>query len=718
MIINCIIHLRMIIIFMGAIMALRDKTKLLMAALTSTAVGLAMVPANAQDASVDEIVVTGEYKTTDTSALKMPVPLIDVPQSLSIIGQEEMKMRGFAELGDMVRYTPGINTSQGEGHRDAIVFRGVRSTADFFLDGVRDDVQYYRPLYNLEQVEILRGPNALLFGRGGTGGAVNRVTKKAVIGEESSELDVSLNTFGAYNLAADVNMATCSNSALRINAFVETLENDRDFYDGDRMGVNPTLRIALSHQTIVDVSLELMDHERFIDRGIPTGDDGAPVDSLRDIVFGSPTDNTTELEATILRGTVSHKFSETMTGVFNLHYGDYEKMYQNLYASDYDADAETVTLDGYRDPTERTHTVLNGHLVNQFSAAGMGHTLLVGGEYIDTQSENLRFNTCWDSKKAANADECDSDDDTDKETFSISNPLNLTAMNFDTDLNNQTETDITVTSMFVQDQIAVNDNLQVLLGARLDNFDITVKDTADPNDISSESRKDEEVSTRFGLIYKPQGNMSLYASMSESFLPRSGEQYKKLSASSARLDPDVFENTEFGFKWDISEALSLTASLFDNEQETAVSSGDGSAYIQGLTVDGYELEVKGRISDTTTLSFGYASLDGETKDGDTPRELPETMYSVFVERQANERLSYGIGLTYQDASLIKDGSTAYLPDYTRIDASLSYMMSDDMTLRASVENLADEEYYPHSHATHQASVGDPMNAKISLSRKF
>ncbi|HBJ88832.1 MAG TPA: TonB-dependent siderophore receptor, partial [Gammaproteobacteria bacterium] len=92
--------------------------------------------------------------------------------------------------------TPGVNNSQGEGHRDSIVFRGVRSTADFFIDGARDDVQYYRPLYNLEQVEILRGPNALLFGRGGTGGILNRVTKKGVLGERFTNFQAGANSFG------------------------------------------------------------------------------------------------------------------------------------------------------------------------------------------------------------------------------------------------------------------------------------------------------------------------------------------------------------------------------------------------------------------------------------------------------------------------------------------------------------------------------------------
>ena len=679
--------------------------------------------ANAQKTATDEVVVTARG-TIGSGALKMPVPLINVPQSLSIIDNMEIKDRGFRELGDIVRYTPGINTSQGEGHRDAIVFRGVRSTADFYLDGVRDDVQYYRPLYNLERVEVLRGPNALLFGRGGTGGAVNRVTKKAMIGGSESSVDVNLDTFGGYNLATDVNMPTGKNSALRINAFIETLENDRDFYDGDRLGVNPTLRIAMSEQTTLDLSLELMDHERFIDRGIPTADEttGAPVEKLRDIVFGKPDINTTTLEATILRGTLTRKYSDSMTGVFTLHHADYEKMYQNIYVSDYDAANNEVELDGYRDPTDRTHTILSGYLTNAFSVGGMNHNIVVGGEYIDTQSENLRYDANWSTN---------SDDQEDFDLPTSGNNLDITqnadgnavTLDFTTSLNSQTETDITVTSLFIQDQIAVTDNLQVLLGARMDNVEVTVKDIKTPSNTGSS--EDEEVSPRFGLIYKPQANVSFYASTSESFIPRSGEQYKKLNAKkndaqAIDFGPDVFENTEFGVKWDVSEGLNLALSIFEAEQEAVQRDNSGeAAEVVGLEVDGTELEVNGRLSDNTNLSFSYTSLDGKTgSDGDTPRELPETMYSVFVSHQANERLNYGIGLTYQDRSLIGNGSTSYLPDYTRIDASLSYMMSDATTLRVNIENLPDEEYYPHAHSTHQASVGDPMNTQISLTRKF
>ena len=696
-------------------MPFKFKTGLLVASIAS----INAMPAVAQSNSVDEIVVTSEYNKPDTSALKMPVPLVDVPQSLSIIGQEEIKLRGYGELGDLVRYTPGVNTSQGEGHRDAIVFRGVRSTADFFIDGVRDDVQYYRPLYNVEQVEILRGPNALLFGRGSTGGALNRVTKKAIIGTDAASADLSIDSFGAYNVAADLNMAMSADSSLRINAFVETLENDRDYYDGDRFGINPTYHRALDNQTTLDLSVELMDHERFIDRGIPTGPNGAPVDGLRDIVFASASLNTQTLEATIFRGTLTHEFSDSMTGVFNVHYADYEKMYQNLYPSGYDGTAGTVTLDGYRDPTDRTHMIINGHITSQFTAAGMSHTLLVGGEYIDTENENHRFNSQWSTSGS------------DKETFALpasgsrlditTNSANAaTIVNFDQDLNNRTETDITATSFFVQDQIAINDKLQVLLGARFDDFELTLRDTEDPAAVTSEDRNWDEVSPRFGLIYKPQGNVSLYASSSETFMPRSGEQYKAVKA--AALDPDEYENTEYGVKWDVSDELTVTASMFEQEAETE-SSVAGEGFIQQLEVDGFELQVNGKISNRTSVSFGYSDMDGEAGDGGTAYEVPETMYSLFIDHQASERLSYGIGLTYQDESIIKQKTRQaepqpFMPDYTRIDASLSYVMSDDTTVRVIIENLADEDYYPHSHATHQVSVGDPTNAKISLSRKF
>ncbi len=660
----------------------------------------------------DEVVVEGRYLYTDqVNALKTPVPILNVPQSLSIITNVDIRQQGFRELADIARYTPGVNTSQGEGHRDSIVFRGVRSTADFYLDGVRDDVQYYRSLYNLEQVEVLRGPNALLFGRGGTGGIVNRVTKKATTGETYGAIDIGADSFGAYDVAGDYNIATSDKTALRINAHYDALENHRDFYDGERIGFNPTLKIELSAQTTLDLSYEYADHERFIDRGIPT-QNGEPVEAFEKITFGDKNINLTTLEAQIFRGLLSHEFSDTMKGNLTVHYGDYEKMYKNLYSSGYDG--TNVTMDGYEDPTERTNMIISGNLIKEFDLGSTQHVLLVGLEHIETENENLRYNTFWSTTG------------NDKETFNVTRPMNFTvnsggvatSVDFTTDLSNQTKSDITVTSFLLQDQIDVSEKFKIMLGARLDNFDITVDDI---DDATSASRKDEEVSPRAGLIYKPQENLSLYASYSESFLPRSGEQFKKLSANDSRLDPDVFENVEFGIKWDIRPNLSFTMSYFDSEQTQAVRdsvTGEASEVL-GLSVDGIELELKGQLTDQLTIAAGYSNFDGETSSGGEPREIPEYTFSVWSTYQVTEKLGVGLGVTHQGESNIKnDSATPILPDYTRVDLAAYYDIDEDMTLQLNIENLTDELYFPHAHSTHQATVGEPLNARVSIRRNF
>ena len=665
------------------------------------------------DETVEEIVVKGKVLYSDqVKALKAPTAIIDVPQSLSIVTDEDIRKQGIREIGDIVRYTPGVNTSQGEGHRDAIVFRGVRSTADFFQDGVRDDVQYYRSLYNIEQVEILRGPNALLFGRGGTGGILNRVTKKAEIGEQFGSFDIGVDDFGAFDFAADYNTTTGDNTALRFNLHSDTLENHRDMYDGDRTGFNPTLKIQLSDRTTLDLSYEYADHERFIDRGIPTAN-GKPVTALKNVVFGTADINVTTLEADIFRGTVTTDFSATSKAIFSVTSSEFEKMYQNLYASGYDLDSNVVTLDGYRDPTERENLIMSANLVNELQIGSSTHTLLIGAEIVDTENANERFDTYWSTTQS------------DKESFNVSRPLNIstnsagiaTGVDFTTKLKSRTTSDIEVTSFYIQDQIDVSDNLVILLGGRLDQFDITVDDLKAG---TSQSREDDEFSPRAGIIYKPMENVSWYVSYSESFLPRSGEQYKKLTASSAALDPDVYESTEIGVNYDLTPDVSLRVSYFDSEQTIATrdESGEG-AEIVGLQVDGIELEVKGELSDQLYLSFGYSKLDGETSSGGEPREIPDSTMSLWTTYQVNDKFGYGLGITRQGESNISNNKPGLvLPDYTRVDFALFYDVSDDLSIRLNVENINDELYFPHSHSTHQASVGEDINARLSITRRF
>ena len=667
---------------------------------------------NASNADIEEVVVKGNVLYADqVNALKTPVPVLDVPQSVSIITDEDIRKQGFREISDIVRYIPGVNTSQGEGHRDAVVFRGVRSTADFYMDGVRDDVQYYRSLYNLEQVEVLRGPNALLFGRGGTGGIINRVTKKAVVGEDFGSVDVGTDTFGSLDLAFDYNVSGTDDSALRINVHTDSLANHRDFYDGERTGINPTMKFVMSDDTTLDLSYEHIDHERFIDRGIPTIN-GAPDESLIDIVFGTPEINTTTVEATIFRGTLSHVFSDTRKGNLTVHKSSFEKMYQNLYASGYDG--TLVTMDGYRDPTERDKLIISGNLVNEINVGSVKHTILVGAELIDTENNNLRYDTFWSTT---------SDDN---EVFDISRPMDFTvnadgiatSVDFTTSLKSKTSSDIKVTSLYIQDQIDLTDNIKLMIGGRHDSFDITV---ADIKNMSSESRKDTEFSPRAGLVFKPSEEMSLYWSFSQSFLPRSGEQYKALSATSARLDPDVYESNEVGLKYDISPRLNLTLSYFNSEQTRAERDNDTgeNSEVRGLTVDGLEVQLKGQLTDRLDVMVGYSSLDGETSSGGEPREIPDHTFSLYAKYQVNDKYGWAFGMTRQGESKIKDNNPGLvLPEYTRLDLGAYYKLSNGLELQVNIENLNDELYFPHSHSTHQASVGEPFNARVSVRKQF
>ncbi len=674
---------------------------------------------------LDPYSVVGRFLYTDqVNALKSPTPVIDVPQSLSIFTADQMTLQGFVSIGDIVDYTPGINTSQGEGHRDAIVFRGVRSTADFFIDGVRDDVQYYRSLYNLEQVEILRGPNALFFGRGGTGGVLNRVTKKAMIGENFTGYQASIDSLGEFHVQIDSNVSGDDHAAFRINAHYDSLDNHRDFYEGDRFGVNPTAKFELSQATLLDVSYEYINHERFIDRGIPTGADGRPVEAFRDIVFGDPELNVTELEAHLLRAKLDHRFADNLKGRLSAYYGDFDKLYQNFYASGYNqaTTPNVVTLDGYIDTTQRQNLILSADLIGEFETGGVSHTVVTGVEFIDTVNNNDRFNPVFDQTQD------------DNERFIIERPLNLrggvgvnadgltTTNDYTIDLNDDTEADVSVFSFYIQDEIAITDALDVVVGARFDSFDIEVFNVKDNE---TRDRKDEEISPRLGLVYKPAENISIYGSYSESFLPRSGEQFASINGNNNQLDPNTFTNLEVGVKWDFYDRLSLTTSIFEIEQSSPqVADNDPSTLdVIDSETTGFEVQLQGRVTDEWFISAGYSYLDGEqvNRSGATglrPRELPEHMFSLWNNYQVTDQFAIGLGLTYQDETFINNGNTAVLPSYTRVDAAAYYDLSEKLRLQLNIENLTDELYFPNAHSTHQATVAAPLNARFTIIGRF
>ena len=692
-------------------------------ALTSVlALGLVTGAAGA-DSLPDEIVVNGKYLSIDKlNAVKAPTPIIDVPQSLTIISEDQIAEQSFNNIGDVLRYTPGLSISQGEGHRDAIIIRGNQTTADFFIDGLRDDVQYFRPLYNVQQIEILRGSNALLFGRGGGGGVVNRVTKTPVIGQFAA-MSASADTFGAYSLSGDVNYSAGDSAGFRLNAFYEELNNHRDFYDGRRFAINPTAAFDLTSSTSVLFSYEYVNDDRVVDRGVPSvsvaGGPDVPLEGFDKTFFGSPDQNFTTLEAHIVRTKIDHTFSDFLRGNVTAQFADYDKLYQNIYTAGFDAASNMITMDGYQDMTERQNLIFQGNLIGEFDTGAFGHTVLFGAEYGDQDTVNARNDNFF----------TDSADD--QITFLFTDPLNIPEFAFSTPVRG-TESDVKFTSVYLQDQIDVTDWLKIVAGVRFDRFDLDVVDAfevadgdADGND-GFLSRVDEEFSPRFGVILKPSENVSFYGSYSESFLPRSGDQFLTLSLTNEALKPQFFKNTEIGAKWDITPALSLTTALFRLERESVTTADPlnpgNTLILDGTITKGFELQLSGDVTDRWTVNGGVSVLDGEVDgggaDGNVTAQTPDFMFSLWNHYDLTDRFGVGLGVTHQSSMFVGVDNSVELPGYTRVDAAIFYDVSDAVRVQVNLENLLDESYFPDAHSNDNISTGEPLNARFTVSARF
>ncbi|MFL2769353.1 MAG: TonB-dependent receptor [Gammaproteobacteria bacterium] len=665
----------------------------------------------------EELEVKGNVLFKDqVNSMNPPVPILNVPQTVTIITDEDILDQGFRAIADIVRYVPGVVTTQGEGHRDALVIRGVRTTADFYQDGMRDDVQYYRSLYNVDQVEVLKGPNALLFGRGGTGGLMNRVSKKALLGETFTGLNVGLDSFGAGDYAIDGNLEVNDSVAFRLNAHSDSLANHRDQYDGQRFGINPTMTFAVDAATIIDLSFEYLDHERFIDRGIPTAN-GAPVDALNGITYGTD-GNIHTTEASILRGSLVHNYSDSGKINLTLAANDFNKMYQNLYVNGFDG--TNVELKGYNDVTLRETTTISFSNVNEFDRG----TLTVGLDILDTENQNTRFNSYFDNQNSASSGVANSFVATNT-SFQIDKDGNRTALDYTSDIKTKADTDLEVTSLYLSGNIDLSDQWIMVLGARYEQVDTSIKKytvasgrSAQTTGSATTSRDDSNVSPRLGVIYKPQDNMSLYLSYSESFIPKSGEQYKSWG-SNAVFDPDVYENTELGFKYDMESGISFAISYFDQQTLKGQEDGVGGSEVIGMEIDGFEIGIAGQINEQNSINFGLTSVDATASAGTGKvKEVPELTWSLWYTHQANDLFGLSFGAIYQDEQIIKSEDGPLLPDFTRIDMAMTITPTETDTVRINIENLGNETYYPHSHSTHQVSVGEFQNVRISYQKVF
>ena len=324
---------------------------------------------------------------TISSATKTYTALRDIPQSISLTTGQQIAEQNFTSIGDVVRYQPGITAHQGENNRDQVIIRGQSSSADFFVNGVRDDVQYYRDLYNLERVEILRGPNALAFGRGGGGGVINRVTKEASF-TPFYELSMQGGTYGNARGTFDLNRAINKKLAFRANGVGERSDSFRSEVSLRRFGFSPTVTFTPDSKTHITVGAEIFRDRRTADRGI-TSFRGKPADVPVSTYYGNPNDSRVRANANLFTGSVDRLIGKLVLRNRTM-YGDYDRFYQNYVPGASNSAGTLVTLTAYNNATQRRNLFNQTDLIYYFKTASIKHTLLGGFELGSQQTESFR----------------------------------------------------------------------------------------------------------------------------------------------------------------------------------------------------------------------------------------------------------------------------------------------------------------------------------------
>jgi catecholate siderophore receptor len=673
--------------------------------------------------------VDGYLAKRTTAATRTDTPLTDVPQSISVVTQDQIEDQGIQSVTDAVRYVPGVTPSQGEGNRDALNFRGAGvTTGDFYVDGLRDDIQTFRDFYNVERIEVLKGPNGLIFGRAAAGGLINRVTKEA--GWDSiRELTVSGGMFDHKRAAIDIGDALSDSVAFRLNAVYEDSGSYREGVDLERYGVNPTFTIRPSENTRIVLGAEYFEDKRVGDRGVPSVN--GPGDSRKgnrpfdldnsDEFFGNDDLSPNETETKALNAMIEHVFDNGLIVRNRTRYADYDKFYQNVYAGGPVRNNGLVAINAYRDETDRENLINQTDLIYDLKTGAIEHKLLFGMEFVKQDTNNSRISP------NGGGDGTGVSVPVSNPEFEGPNPFLVVRRDRSSDVDNR--------AFYVQDQITFSPMWEALIGLRHDSFEVDHTNRLDGEKIDSD---DNFVSPKAALIFKPIENVSFYGAYSLSYVPRAGDQLTDLTFDMSSFDPEKFINKEIGAKWDVTPRLSLTAAIYRLDREkVAVANPDASAANPLILVDnqetkGVELGIAGRITSAWSVFGGYAYQDAEiTKQQGTGSgailkgtelgQTPEHTFSLWNRYDFNDTWGAALGVISRSdmfAATPTATQSTILPGYTRLDAAIFARLDKNLRLQVNIENLTNKEYALYAHNNDNITPGSPTAARATLIYNF
>ena len=650
-----------------------------------------------------------------SSATKTNTLLRDVPQSISVVTSELIKDQSIRSLGDAVRYVPGVGVSQGEGNRDALVFRGNRSTGDFFVDGIRDDAEFFRDLYNIDRIEVLKGANGMIFGRGGSGGVINRVSKQANW-DPVREFTFQGGSFNQKRMTADVGYVINDVAAVRLNALYENAGSFRDGVSMERLGVSPTVTIKPTHRTKIVAGMERFHDERTADRGIPSFN-GRPVNVHESQFFGDPRRSNANIDVLSFNSLIEHKFESGITLQNRTNYATYDKFYQNIFANS-QVFSGLVSLGAYNNTTTRENVFNQTNLLYSLNTGPIAHTLMAGIEVGRQETHNQRQSGFFNNNFASGS-----------LRVPVSNPITnvpITYLTGDQDAHNKSV--VNVTSLYIQDQIELLPQLQLIAGVRYDLFEVDFQQkNADRTRLKT---SDDLISPRFGLIYKPFEPVSFYVSYSQAYVPRAGDQLTSLNITTAVLKPEKFTTLETGVKWDIRPDLALTGAVFQLDRTNVITvdpnNSSRSFLTKGQRTEGIEISLNGQLTSSWSVMGGYAYQVGEITSsqsaaalkGASVAELPRHTFSVWNRYDFTPRLGAAFGVIYRGDMFAATDNTVKIPDFTRVDAALFAKLTKSVRAQLNIENLFDTNYFASVHNNNNITPGSPIAVRATLIANF
>jgi catecholate siderophore receptor len=645
------------------------------------------------------------YRPIDTAAAtRTSTPLRDIPQTVTVIPEELLRDQHAQSVADAVRNVPGVTVAQGEGNRDQVVIRGISTASDFFVNGVRDDQERFRDLYNVESMEVVQGPAAVLFGRGGAGGIVNLVTIRPVRGA-GNDAAIETGAYGHKRATARLTLPFGESGTFRIAAMGQDSGGFRDGFFLRRYGVNPTVGLRLGSRASLTLAAEHLADRRLADRGIPSFG-GRPIDTPVSQLFGSRSQNAARSGVDSARAGLEYHLAPNLVLRNNLLVGRYDKFYQNVYPGSAVGPAGSFSLSAYNHAIDRVNTFNQTDLIYDRRLFGVDHTLLSGVE-IGRQFQDERRDTATTIVNVpVAASERDADFAAAPRTVDRHADANLLAA-------------------YLQDQVTMTPRWKAVIGARLDRFSLRVDDRM-PAAVDL-ARTDTNVSPRAGLIFQPSHALSLYGSYSYTFLP-SG-QTLGLARNTADVEPENAKNYETGARIDLAGgAVSVSAAVFRLDRNHVKNTdpndptrlvGTGQQRTQGLVAS-----AAGNLTPRWKITGGYANFSAHvtqdtaaTPAGRRVGLVPRHQATVWSTYDLTIRLGIGAGIVGQSGMFTSFTNQVRLPSFTRADAAAYYRIGR-YRLALNLENLFDAAYYPTANGDNNISPGAPRSAQVTLRASF